>query len=92
MWQTFDNIKHLATYNQEEENSTFHTIYGILCVMLDLHVPKIIAYLIEHVELFLYLSSFPIHPTQETSILERVFMEIFSGCLIRFLCLGVILY
>ena len=49
--------------------------------MLDLDVPKIIAYLIEHVELFLYPSSFPIHPTQETSILEGVFMEIFSSCL-----------
>ena len=49
--------------------------------MMDLDVPKIIAYLIEHVELFLYRSSFPIHPTQETSILEGVFMEIFSSCL-----------
>ena len=53
--------------------------------MLDLHVPKIIAYLIEHVVLFLYPSSFPVHSIQETSILEGVFMEIFSCCLMRFL-------
>ena len=58
--------------------------------MLDLHVLKIIAYLIERVVLFLYPSSFPIHSIQETSILEGVFMEIFSCCLIHFLCLGVI--
>ena len=58
--------------------------------MLDLHVPKIIAYLTERVVLFLYPSSIPIHSIQETSILEGAFMEIFSCCLIRFLCLGVI--
>ena len=54
-----NNIKHLAIYiPKKKENSTFHTIYGILCVMLDLHVPKIIAYLIERIVLFLHLSSF----------------------------------
>ena len=46
--------------------------------MLDLHVPKISAYLIERLLLFLHPSSFPIHSIQETSILEGVFMEIFS--------------
>ena len=45
--------------------------------MLDLHVPKIIAYLIERVVLFLYSSSFPIHSIQETLILEGVIMEMF---------------
>ena len=54
--------------------------------MLELHVPKIIAYLIERVVLLLYPSSFPIHSFQETSILEGAFREIFC-CLIRFLCL-----
>ena len=49
--------------------------------MLDLHVPKIIASLIERVMLFLYPSSFPIHSIQETPILEGVIMEIFS-CLL----------
>ena len=44
--------------------------------MLDLHVPKIIAYLIKRFILFLYPSSFPIHSIQETSILERVITEI----------------
>ena len=58
--------------------------------MLDLYVLKIIAYLIERVVLFLYPSSFPTHSIQETSILEGVFMELFSCCLIRFLCLEVI--
>ena len=37
---------------QEEENSAFHTIYGILSIMFDLHVPKIIPYLIERVVFF----------------------------------------
>ena len=46
--------------------------------MLDLHVPKIIAYLIDSVMLFLYSCSFPIQSIQETSILEGVVMEIFS--------------
>ena len=50
--------------------------------MLDLHVPKIIAYLIEYVVLFLYPSSFPIHSIQETSILEGVIMEKIS-CLLN---------
>ena len=49
--------------------------------MLDLHVPKIIAYLVERVLLFLYLSSFPIHSIQETSMLEGVIMQIFC-CLL----------
>ena len=49
--------------------------------MLDLHVPKVIAYLIERVVLFLYPSSFPIHSIEEISVLEGVFMEIFS-CLL----------
>ena len=56
--------------------------------MLDLHVPKIIAYLIERVVLFLYPSSFPIHSIQETSILEGVIMEIFSCLLDMFFELG----
>ena len=62
-----------------------------MCYVGVTYVPKIIAYLIERVVLFLYPSSFPIHSIQETSILEGVFMGIFSGCLIRFLSLGVIL-
>ena len=49
--------------------------------MLDLRVPKIIAYLIKRVVLFLYSSSFPMHSTQETSFLDGVIMEIFS-CLL----------
>ena len=65
----------------KKENSTFHIIYGILCVILDLHVPKIIAFLIECVVLFLYPSSFPIHSIQETSILGGVVVEIIS-CLL----------
>ena len=43
---------------QEEENSTFHTIYGILSIMFDLHVPKIIPYLIERVVFFFILPLF----------------------------------
>ena len=58
--------------------------------MLDLHVPKIIAYLIERVVLFLYPSPFTTQSIQETSILEGFFMEVFPCCLIRFLCLRVI--
>ena len=46
--------------------------------MLDLHVPKIIAYLIDSVVLFLHSSSFSIQSIQEISILEGVVMEIFS--------------
>ena len=65
----------------KKENSTFHAIYGILFVMLDLHVPKIIAYLLERVVLFLHPLSFPIHSIQKTSIFEGVIMEIFS-CLL----------
>ena len=85
MWSTFDNIKHLTIYTQEvKENSTFHKIYDILCVMLDLHVPKIIAYLIERVVLFLYPSSSLIHSVQDRSILEGVIMEIFSCSLDTF--------
>ena len=49
--------------------------------MFDLHVSKIIACLIEHVVLFLYLSFFPIHSIQEISVLEGVIIEIFS-CLL----------
>ena len=49
--------------------------------MLDLHLPQIIAYLIERIVLFLYPSSFPIHSIQKTSILEVFFMETFS-CLL----------
>ena len=52
--------------------------------MLDLHDPKIVAFLIERVLLFLYTSSFPIHSIQETSILEGVIIEIFSCLLGRF--------
>ena len=54
------------------------------CVMLDLYVPKIIAYLIKRVVLFLYPSSFLIHSIQETSILEGVTMEIFYCLLDKF--------
>ena len=78
---TFGNIKHQTIYTQ---NSTFYTIYDILCVMLNLHVPKIIAYLIERLVLFLHPSSFPIHSVQKTSILEGVIMGIFSGLLHTF--------
>ena len=56
--------------------------------MLDLHVPKIIAYLNESVVLFLYSSSFPIHSIQETSILEGVIIEIFPCLLDTFPVLG----
>ena len=52
--------------------------------MLDLHVPKIIAYLIEHVVLFLYPSFFPIHAIQKKLIFEGVIMEIFSSWLDKF--------
>ena len=52
--------------------------------MLDLHVPKIIAYLIERVVLFLYPSFLPIHTIQKKLILEEVIMEIFSSWLDRF--------
>ena len=56
--------------------------------MLDLDVPKIIAYSIEGVVLFLYPSSFPIHSIQETSILKGAIMEIFSCLLDTFLVRG----
>ena len=79
MWSTFGNIKHLTIY------TTFHIIYVILCVMLDLHVPKIIAYLIDRVVLFLYPSFFPIHAIQKKLIFEGVIMEIFSSWLDKFL-------
>ena len=46
--------------------------------MLDLHVPKTIAYLVEGVVLFVYLSSFLISSIQETSMLEGVIIQIFS--------------
>ena len=69
---------------KKKENSTLYTIYGILCVMLDLHVPKIIAYLIEGLVLFFYASSFPLHSIQQTSILDGVIMEILSCLLGRF--------
>ena len=52
--------------------------------MLDLHVPKIIAYLIERVVLFLYFSFLPIHTIQKKLIFEVVIMEIFSSWLDRF--------
>ena len=55
-----------------------------VCVMFDLHDPKINAYLIERVVLFLYPSSLSIHSIQETSILERVIVEIFSSLLDTF--------
>ena len=58
--------------------------------MLDLRVPKVIAYLIDRVILFLYPSSFTIHSIQETSILEGIIVEIFSCLLVRFWCLRVI--
>ena len=51
--------------------------------MQDLYVPKIIAYLIERVVLFLYPSSFPIRSIQETSVLEGV-INIFSSLLDTF--------
>ena len=54
--------------------------------MLDLNVPKIIAYLIERVVLFLYPSSFPIHSIQETSILEGFFIEILRVIFCKFNC------
>ena len=49
--------------------------------MLDLHIPKIIAYLTERYVLFLHPFSFPIHSIRETSILQGVIMKIFS-CLL----------
>ena len=49
--------------------------------MWDLHVPKIIVYLIERFVLFFYPYSFPILSMHETSFLEGVIMEIFS-CLL----------
>ena len=52
--------------------------------MLDLHVPNIIAYLIERVLLFLCPSFFAIHSIKETSILEGVIMEIFSWLSVTF--------
>ena len=53
--------------------------------MLDLHAPKITAYLTERNVLFLYPSHFPIHSIQETSILEGAIMELFSCLLDMFL-------
>ena len=44
--------------------------------MLDKHVPRIIAYLIERDMLFLCRSSFPIQSIHETTILEGAVMEI----------------
>ena len=52
--------------------------------MWDLHVPKIIVYLIERFVLFFYPYSFLILSIQETSILEGVIMEIFSCVLDTF--------
>ena len=46
--------------------------------MLDLHVPKTTAYLIERVVLFLCPSSFLTQSIQERLILEGVIMKIFS--------------
>ena len=43
--------------------------------MLDLHVPKIIVYLIDHIVLFLYPPSFPMQSIPGTSIF---IMEIIS--------------
>ena len=56
-------------------------MYGILCVVSDLNVPKIIAYLIGRIALLLDPSSFLIHSIQEILILIRVIMETFS-CLL----------
>ena len=63
--------KGILTWN--ELNNCLLTTYGILCVMLDLHIPKIIACLIERVVLFLYPFSFPIHSIWKTSIFEVSF-------------------
>ena len=54
--------------------------------MLDLHVHKAIAYLIESVVLFLYPSYFPIDSIREVATLEGVIMEIFSCLLDTFSC------
>ena len=51
-------------------NSCLLTAYRILCVMLDLHIPKITACLIERVVLFLCSFSFPIHSIWKTSVPE----------------------
>ena len=51
--------------------------------MLDLHVPMIIAYLIEWLVFFLDPSFFPTHSIQATSVCEG-FVEIFS-CLLDML-------
>ena len=63
---------------------TYHIPCGVLCVMLDLRVPKIISYLIERVVLFLYSSFFTIHSIQDTSIFDRVIMVTFSCVLDTF--------
>ena len=68
---------------KKKEDSTFHAIHVILCVILCM-IPKVIAYLVKRVVLFLYLSSFMIHSVQETSILEGVIMGIFSSLLETF--------
>ena len=51
-------------------NNCLLTTYGILCVTLDWHIPKIIVCLIERVVLFLCPFSFPIQSIWKTSILE----------------------
>ena len=53
---------------KKKENCTFRIIYEILCVLLEFHVAKIIAYLIERIVLFVYTSSFLIHSIQKTLI------------------------
>ena len=60
----------------------------MLCVMFDLHIPKIIAYLIERGELFLYPSSFPTQFIDQ--FLKELLWKYFLARLIRFLCLQVI--
>ena len=79
MWWTIDNIKSFIP--MKKENSTFHAIYGILCVLLDLHFPNIIAYFLERIEFFHYSSSCSIYSILEMSVLEGVIMEI-SSCLL----------
>ena len=77
-------------YTQEVKNSTFHVIYSILRVMLGLHVPKIITYLIERVVLFLYPFFFMIHSFGKNQFLKELLWKYFLACWIHFLSLRVI--
>ena len=43
MWWTFNNLKHITIYTQEEQNSTFHYVCGISCVMLDRPIQDLLA-------------------------------------------------